>query len=507
MIHAFDGPGSTLAKRLASLDSANQNSNIKYFPCDYAKFKDQSDNIKIGGFENKHTHAGKNVVFCMLQTDNDSIMMSMHAIVVLLESFIGSCTVVCPFVPSATMERVVKEGEVATANTLCRILSGLPSCGAPVRYLLYDLHTLQQRFFFHPPAVADLNTVVDVVCKTLHHKFDWAFFPDSGAFKRFGKVLEDADLWGSNIGTCDKVRKGDDRKITVLGDHDLTGKKVLLIDDLVRTGNTLLQSARALRELGAAEVSAFCVHAAGSVEDLQTLARDPALNAFYTTDSVEPTVARLLESDQSPRDFFYVASIASLVYADVLRIARPQTLDMVVVNPTPSGASGQKSKEKLSVVVCSTCSIKVQAVRNALATFNPDADVHGVACESKVSEQPMTWQETVTGCKNRLEHGMRLSMVDMWVAIENGIDERSGDDFAYIGVADRNNTAYASSTSVHVPVHAIAGCSGSGKTYSQVLFQEEAQIKDPHFQLCKVNRGEILELAVRVALGQLLALH
>jgi hypothetical protein len=45
------------------------------------------------------------------------------------------------------MERVVVEGEVATANTLARLLSSLPPCGKTTRVMFYDLHTLQNRFY------------------------------------------------------------------------------------------------------------------------------------------------------------------------------------------------------------------------------------------------------------------------------------------------------------------------------------------------------------------------
>ena len=260
---------------------------VEWFPCTFSKFKDGSDDIEIGGFSPVNQHAGKHVLYCMPHSNNDVMMQSLHVLTVLLESQIASLTVVCPFVPTATMERVTKEGVVATASTTARILSGLPNCGAPVRYMFYDLHTLGHRFYFHAPAVAELHSTVDAVCSAVQGDFDFAFFPDGGALKRFGSVLENAGLWQDRVGTCEKVRRGEERIITVQGDHDLTGMRVLLIDDLVRTGNTLLQSARALRHLGARSVSAFCAHAAGSVDELQRLARDGALDALYLTDTVE----------------------------------------------------------------------------------------------------------------------------------------------------------------------------------------------------------------------------
>lgn len=37
------------------------------------------------------------------------------------------------------------EGEVATANTISRMISQLPMIGPPARVMFYDLHTLQVR--------------------------------------------------------------------------------------------------------------------------------------------------------------------------------------------------------------------------------------------------------------------------------------------------------------------------------------------------------------------------
>ena len=45
------------------------------------------------------------------------------------------------------MERVVREGQVATAATYAHMFSSLPSCGRPTRLMVYDLHTLQNRFY------------------------------------------------------------------------------------------------------------------------------------------------------------------------------------------------------------------------------------------------------------------------------------------------------------------------------------------------------------------------
>ncbi len=77
-----------------------------------------------------------------------------------------------------------------------------------------------------------------------------------GACKRFGKGFSKFELI-----TCGKKRgEGDVRVVTVL-DGDCKGRKVCIVDDLVRSGGTLIECAKALLDLGAAEVSCFVVHA------------------------------------------------------------------------------------------------------------------------------------------------------------------------------------------------------------------------------------------------------
>jgi hypothetical protein len=84
------------------------------------------------------------------------------------------------------MERVTTEGTVATASTYAHLFSSLPSCGTPTRLMVYDLHTLQNRFYLHGHAVASLHTTIPLLKRRLETtQVDCIAFPDDGAAKRF----------------------------------------------------------------------------------------------------------------------------------------------------------------------------------------------------------------------------------------------------------------------------------------------------------------------------------
>ena len=83
----------------------------------WAKFPDGTDNIEIDGFSHPNLISGEHVLFLGSFHSNDTTLSQFQVMICLLQSFIESLTVVLPFSPVGTMERVTKEGQVATAAT------------------------------------------------------------------------------------------------------------------------------------------------------------------------------------------------------------------------------------------------------------------------------------------------------------------------------------------------------------------------------------------------------
>lgn len=64
---------------------------------------------------------------------------------------------------------------------------------------------------------------------------------------------------------------------------------------------------------------------------------------------------------------------------------------------------------------------KQNAVRKAFAHYYPDFDIVGVACDSGVSDQPLTDEETIRGAINRANRA--LTKGDIGVGIEAGLKQ------------------------------------------------------------------------------------
>lgn len=195
---------------------------FKYFPISWEKFPDGTDNITISGFSPQNEIAGEHVIFFASFHNNDVTLSEISVLIVLLQSFIESLTIVLPFYPVGTNERVEVEGKVATANTYATLLSNLPSIGRPIRIMIYDIHALQNRFYFHGSVTPSLHTSIPLLFKQMTAMgVRCACFPDDGAAKRFGKLFREA---GWELVVCGKIRDGNSRRVTVQ-DGDPQGER------------------------------------------------------------------------------------------------------------------------------------------------------------------------------------------------------------------------------------------------------------------------------------------
>jgi phosphoribosylpyrophosphate synthetase len=307
---------------------------FKLHKSSWKKFPDGTDQIEVGGFQPVNRISGEDVIMLCSFHNNDVTLSQFSVMVTLLQSFVKSLTIVLPFYPVGTMERVTKEGEVATANTYAQMFSNLPSCGRPSRkyyynihfinlmlllyyYILiglivYDLHTLQNRFYLHGNAVASLQTTIPLLIDEIKRTdINCIAFPDDGAAKRFGSMFKGLGL---EIVTCGKTRNGDKRVVTIQ-DGDCKGKNVVIVDDLVQTGGTLYECGVALRNAGATSVSAFCAHGVFPNESWRRFLKSGDRNCFekfYLTNSI-PTVTDILPKD----DVYVILDLTKKIVEDL----------------------------------------------------------------------------------------------------------------------------------------------------------------------------------------------
>jgi ribose-phosphate pyrophosphokinase len=277
-----------LAEKIAAEDVGG--SSVELGDVDWRKFADGFPDLFVNdayGVRDRH------VAFLASFHSPEVIFEQLSVIYSLPKMFVASFTLVLPFFPTGTSERVEREGEVATAVTLARILSNVPpSRGGPCSTLIFDIHALQERFYFGDNILPCFESGIPLLLNRLANCEDAdnivIAYPDEGAWKRFHGFFR-----GMEEVVCTKVRDGDKRKVR-LKEGEPAGRHVVIVDDLVQSGGTLIECQKLLSRLGAAKVSAYVTHGVFPGESWKKFtassgAGGQGFTKFFLTDSCAQT--------------------------------------------------------------------------------------------------------------------------------------------------------------------------------------------------------------------------
>jgi len=107
--------------------------------------------------------------------------------------------------------------------------------------------------------------------------------PDAGSAKHVGKHAEALDLPLAIIDKRRKDHSGKSYATTIVG--DIKNNDILMLDDEILTGGTLMNAAELLKKEGAKNIFAACTHAFINKEIVQNI-ENSALDKLFITDTV-----------------------------------------------------------------------------------------------------------------------------------------------------------------------------------------------------------------------------
>ena len=264
-----------LARRIAS------HLHLSLGKCTVQTFSDGEVSVEI-----EETVRGREVFIIQptSQPSNDHIMELMVMIDALRRASAERVTAIVPYFGYSRQDRRPRSVRVPiTAKVVANMLE---SVGLD-RILTVDLHADQIQGFFNIPVdnVYASPILLGDVWRQRHDNL-LVVSPDVGGVVRaraLAKRLGDADL-----AIIDKRRPKANvsQVMNIIG--DVEGKNCVLVDDLVDTAGTLCKAAAALKEHGAASVSAYCTHAVLSGPAIDNITSSE-LDELVVTDTIPLT--------------------------------------------------------------------------------------------------------------------------------------------------------------------------------------------------------------------------
>lgn len=211
---------------------------------------------------------------------NDNLMELIITADALHRASANLITAVVPFFGYARQDKRVRSARVPIT---AKVVADMMSIVHIDRLITVDLHADQIQGFFDIPVdnVYGSSTIINDILLQPYHEL-MVVSPDVGGVVRARAVAKMLDV---DLAIIDKRRAqpNESEVMNVLG--DVVGRDCILVDDIIDTGGTLCNAAKALKERGANIVSAYCIHPVFSGSAIENIMQS-ALTEVVVTDTI-----------------------------------------------------------------------------------------------------------------------------------------------------------------------------------------------------------------------------
>ena len=227
------------------------------------RFPDGEMYIRIMGDLN-----GEDVVAVGNTRDDTEIIEFLLLINAAKENGAARVIAVVPYFGYARQHMVYKMGEPISSKVMLSSIENF--CDSLIVVEIHDLATAK----FSRRGLVNVKVVKPLVEYYKDKKIDYIVSPDDGGLER---AKELADLLKTKSFNIDKNRI-DSRTVTMtVPDIDVKGKNIVLLDDMISTGGTIIKATSLLKKRGADKVYVSAIHgifANGSYNEISSIAQD-----------------------------------------------------------------------------------------------------------------------------------------------------------------------------------------------------------------------------------------
>jgi len=203
----------------------------------------------------------------------------------LVHQGVHTLTLVLPYYGYQTMERAVHDGEVVAAKTRARLLSSIPTAGSGNWVVMLDLHSEGIPHYFTGSIRPVHLYAKPVILEQIRRVGGDSFIvgaTDAGRAKWVESLANDLGVDAAFV--FKRRLSGNQTEVTALA-ADVAGKTVVIYDDMIRTGGSVIGAARAYLDAGATDIAVVTTHGVLPGESVDRLADSGLLKAIVCTDS------------------------------------------------------------------------------------------------------------------------------------------------------------------------------------------------------------------------------
>jgi len=249
---------------------------------------------------------------------NENLMELLLMIDALKRASAASITAVIPYYGYARQDKKVAPRVPISAKLVADMLT----VAGATRIITMDLHAGQIQGFFDIPV--DNLFAAAILVDYIRENFNKDLVivsPDAGGVERaraFAKRLN------AGLAIIDKRREAPNKAKAMAVIGDVTGKTVVILDDMVDTAGTLIEAAEAIMRNGAKEVHASCAHPVCSGPPIERIEASP-LKTFVVTDTVP------LRQNAKTCNKIKVLTISELIGEAIIRSFRGDSVTSLFV--------------------------------------------------------------------------------------------------------------------------------------------------------------------------------
>ena len=235
--------------------------------------------------------AATSILYCPLDRPNGKLVNLMLAADALRRQGAGRLILVAPYLCYMRQDKVFHEGEAVSQQAVARFLSSLFDKIVTVDAHLHRVSSITRVF----PEIEAVNllaakTIARFAAGQGMEGDTLVVGPDEESAQWVKKLAENL---GAESLTGRKTRQGDrDVQICFAEGLDLEGRNVLLADDIVSSGGTMISAIAAMKARGAASVRVAVTHALFDEQTHRGMLSAGA-NAVWSTTSVPHPTTRI----------------------------------------------------------------------------------------------------------------------------------------------------------------------------------------------------------------------